>query len=194
MNRLPFLAPIPIASSLAGRLIHEHPTSQQPQSVVAPIPVVVATATTEDVPLVVNGIGSVQAFNTVTVKTRVDGKLQQVAFREGQDLNEGDLLAQIDPPRYQAQVDQYVAQPHKDRATLENAKRDPVRYQTVGTLASTQQQIDTQSSLVDQLTAATVTDQEEIDYAQTQLAGDAASRQTAMHDPSRFHYMKIFKR
>jgi membrane fusion protein, multidrug efflux system len=169
MRRLLLLTSILIAGSLGGWLLYDRPVPQPAQAEAAPIPVVVAIAATEDVPFTVNGIGNVQAFNTVTVRTRVDGELQQVAFREGQDMNAGDLLAQIDPRPYQAQVDQYEAQLQKDRATLENAKRDLVRYQTVGTLASTQQQIDTQSSLVDQLTGAIGTDQAQIDYAQTQL-------------------------
>jgi membrane fusion protein, multidrug efflux system len=169
MRRLLLLTSILIAGSLGGWLLYDRPVPQPAQAGAAPIPVVVAIAATEDVPFTVNGIGNVQAFNTVTVRTRVDGELQQVAFREGQDMNAGDLLAQIDPRPYQAQVDQYEAQLQKDRATLENAKRDLVRYQTVGTLASTQQQIDTQSSLVDQLTGAIGTDQAQIDYAQTQL-------------------------
>jgi membrane fusion protein, multidrug efflux system len=169
MRRLLLLTSILIAGSLGGWLLYDRPVPQPAQAEAGPIPVVVAIAATEDVPFTVNGIGNVQAFNTVTVRTRVDGELQQVAFREGQDMNAGDLLAQIDPRPYQAQVDQYEAQLQKDRATLENAKRDLVRYQTVGTLASTQQQIDTQSSLVDQLTGAIGTDQAQIDYAQTQL-------------------------
>src|SRR5271157_719720 len=74
-----------------------------------PVPVVIGHARQKDVPIYLDGLGTVQAFNTVTVHTRVDGQLVKVAFTEGQDVKNGDLLAQIDPAPYQAALDQAVA-------------------------------------------------------------------------------------
>src|SRR5208337_4951707 len=88
------------------------------------IPVSVATAERRDVPIYLTGLGTVQAFNTVTVKTRVDGELVKVAFTEGQDIKAGDLLAQIDPRPFQAAYDQAVAKKVQDEANLANAKLD----------------------------------------------------------------------
>ena len=137
--------------------------NQQPQAV----PVLAATAEAKDVPIIVRGIGSVQAFNTVTVKSRVDGNIVKVAFTEGQYVKTGDLLMQIDPRPYQAQVEQAQANKAKDQANLENAQRDLARYAALlpGGLATTRQQYDTQKALVDQLTAAVQSDQAQIDAA-----------------------------
>src|ERR1700750_2066081 len=86
----------------------------------AAIPVSVAAAQRRDVPIYLTGLGTVQAFNTVTVKTRVDGELVKVAFTEGQDVKAGDLLAQIDPRRLTATYDQAVAKKVQDEANLAN--------------------------------------------------------------------------
>src|ERR1051325_5745439 len=88
----------------------------------AAIPVQTATADRADVPVHQSGLGSVQAFNTVTVKVRVDGELQKVAFTEGQMVKTGDVLAQIDPRPFQAQLDQAVAKEAQDQAQLGNAR------------------------------------------------------------------------
>ena len=91
-----------------------------------------ATVARADVPIYLEGLGTVQAFYTVTVTARVDGELQKVAFTEGQTVKKGDLLAQIDPRPYQAALDQALATKAKDEAQLENAKRDLERYMHAG--------------------------------------------------------------
>src|SRR5437773_375114 len=137
----------------------------------AAIPVVTATVAKEDVPIFLTGIGTVQPAQTVTVKARVDGELQKVAFTEGQDVKEGDLLAQIDPRPYQAVLDQAVAQKGRDEATLANAQKDLERYTTLFAQDSIQQQtLDTQKATVNQLKATIQSDQAQIDNARVQLA------------------------
>jgi membrane fusion protein, multidrug efflux system len=134
------------------------------------IPVSVATAERRNVPIYLTGLGTVQAFNTVTVKTRVDGELVKVAFTEGQDVKAGDLLAQIDPRPFQAAYDQAVAKKVQDEANLANAKLDLQRFSDLATrnFAPTQQ-VDTQRATVAQLEAQIRGDQAAIDSAQTQL-------------------------
>ena len=136
-----------------------------------PIPVVTAAVAKEDVPILLSGIGTVQAAQSVTVKVRVDGQLQKVAFTEGQDVKQGDLLAQIDPRPFQAALDQAIAQKTKDEATLANAQKDLERYTTLFAQDSIQQQtLDTQRATVNQLKASIQLDQAQIDNARTQLA------------------------
>ncbi|WP_446721522.1 efflux RND transporter periplasmic adaptor subunit [Methylobacterium sp. DCY52] len=136
----------------------------------APRPVPVTLGTVEQGPfaLVSNGLGTVQAYNTVQVRTRVDGEIQQVAFREGQTVHKGDVLVQVDPRTYQATLDQAKAKKEQDTANLNNAKADLVRYTGLGAYAS-RQQTETQSALVAQLTAQVASDQAAIDNAATQL-------------------------
>jgi multidrug efflux system membrane fusion protein len=134
------------------------------------VPVQAAAATQRDVPLYLTGLGTVQAFNTVTVKTRVDGELQKVAFTEGQEVKTGDLLAQIDPRPFQATLDQATAKKVQDEAQLANAKLDLQRYVNLATRDfATRQQLDTQKALVSQLEAQIEGDQGAIDSARTQL-------------------------
>jgi membrane fusion protein, multidrug efflux system len=129
-----------------------------------------AGVTQADVPIYVQGLGTVQAFYTVTVTARVDGELQKVGFVEGQTVHKGDLLAQIDPRPSRAAFEQAVATKARDAAQLTNAKRDFDRYTLLQPqdLAS-KQTVDTQRSLVDQLTAQLQMDQAQIDSARTQL-------------------------
>jgi membrane fusion protein, multidrug efflux system len=134
------------------------------------IPVTVATAERRDVPIYLTGLGTVQAFNTVTVKTRVDGELVRVAFTEGQDVKAGDLLAQIDPRPFQATLDQAVAKKVQDEANLANAKLDLQRFSDLATRNfAPKQQVDTQRATVAQLEAQIRGDQAAIDSAKTQL-------------------------
>ena len=88
----------------------------------APVPVVAGQVEQKDVPIYLEGLGTVQAFNTVTVHTRVDGQLDKVLFTEGQNVKTGDLVAQIDPRPYQAALDQAIAKKAQDEAQLANAK------------------------------------------------------------------------
>ena len=129
-----------------------------------------AAVTHADVPIYLAGLGTVQAFYTVTVTARVDGELQKIAFTEGQTVRKGELLAQIDPRPNQAAYDQALAAKAKDAAQLANSKRDLDRYMTLQPedLAS-KQTVDTQHALVDQLTAQLQVDQALIDNAHTQL-------------------------
>lgn len=135
-----------------------------------PVPVVIGHARQKDVPIYLDGLGTVQAFNTVTVHTRVDGQLVKVAFTEGQDVKTGDLLAQIDPAPYQAALDQAVAKKAQDAAQLANARLDLQRYaDLLKTDGTTQQVYDTQKALLDQLEATVQADQAAIDSAKVNL-------------------------
>jgi multidrug efflux system membrane fusion protein len=123
-----------------------------------------------DVPIFVDGLGTVQALYTVTISPRVDGELMKVGFVEGQMVKPGDLLAQIDPRPYQAALDQAVAAKAKDVAQLANARRDLERYVDLAPEEFTSKQtLDTQRALVDQLVAQIAGDQAAIDSAKTQL-------------------------
>ncbi len=134
------------------------------------IPVVMATAAQENLPIFLTGIGTVQAAQSVTVRVRVDGQLDKVAFVEGQDVKTGDLLAQIDPRPFKAQLDQAVAQKARDEATLANAVKDLERYTTLVAQDSIQMQtLDTQKATVAQLKATVQSDQAQIDNAKVQL-------------------------
>jgi membrane fusion protein, multidrug efflux system len=135
------------------------------------IPIVEAQAVTRDMPVWLDALGTVQAFQTVTVRSMVDGPLIDVAFREGQDVHAGDVLARIDPRVYQAALDNAVAKQALDQATLANAKLDLARYQKlVATNYATQQQADTAKATVAQTEAQIRQDQAMIDTAQTQLS------------------------
>ena len=131
----------------------------------------VASATRLDVPLYVEGLGTVQAFYTVKMTARVDGELLQVPFVEGQMMKKGDLVAQIDPRPYQAALDQAIAARAKDEAQLANAKQDLERYMILAPqdLAS-KQTVDTQRALVAQLEAQAKADEAAIENARTQLS------------------------
>ena len=130
-----------------------------------PVPVVAAQARLEDVPVWLEGVGTAKARNTVTVRPQVDGKILSVNFKEGQDVKRGDVLAQIDPVTYQAQLDIALAKKALDEALLANSKRDLERFQKVGTLAVSQQQIDTQRALVQQQEAQIKSDQAAVENA-----------------------------
>jgi membrane fusion protein, multidrug efflux system len=134
------------------------------------IAVDVATVQRQDVPVYLEGLGTVQAFYTVTVTARVDGQIERVAFKEGQDVKKGDLLVQIDPRPYQAALGVAIAQRDKDRAQLANAHRDMERYTILAPedLAS-KQTVDTQKALIAQLGAQLKGDDAAIDNARTQL-------------------------
>ena len=134
-----------------------------------PIPATIGLTERKDVPVYLRGLGTVQAFNTVAVKVRVDGQLEKIAFTEGRDVKAGDVLAQIDPRPFRAALDLAIASKAKDQAQLDNARLDFQRYSSAGTLANTQQQIDTQAALVRQLEATVAADQANIDAAQVQL-------------------------
>jgi membrane fusion protein, multidrug efflux system len=158
-----------------GAAIFLWPQKQPPARPAAagagPVPVLVATAKTEDVPVMLPALGTVQAFNTVTIKPMVDGPLIEVNFKEGQMVHKGEVLARIDPRIYQAALDSAVAKKAQDEATLANAKIDLARYQKLVENDSTSvQQRDTQKALVAQLQAQSEQDQAAIETARTNVS------------------------
>lgn len=135
-----------------------------------PVSVLMEASRIDDVPVTLDAVGTIQALNTVTVRSQVDGRLIEVAFREGQDVKRGDILAKIDPAVYQAQYDQAVAKKAQDEASLANARIDLQRYTALAsTNAGSRQQADTQKALVAQLQAQVQADQGAIDNARAVL-------------------------
>jgi len=130
--------------------------------------VTVAPVEKTDFPVYLTSLGTVQAFNTVVVRSRVDGQIDKIAFTEGQLVNQGDLLAEIDPRPYQATLDQAKAKKEQDEANLANINLDLQRFIKLGEFA-TRQQLDTQRSNVQQLTAQIAADAAAIANAATQL-------------------------
>jgi membrane fusion protein, multidrug efflux system len=134
------------------------------------VPVVVAAATTNDVPVYLNGLGTAVPYKTVTVRPRVDGELMSVAFREGQLVREGQLLAQVDPRPFEVQFGQAEGQLAKDQAALRNAQLDLERYQALLKQdAVPRQQADTQQAAVNQLQGSIEADQAQVDSAKLNL-------------------------
>jgi membrane fusion protein, multidrug efflux system len=135
-----------------------------------PVPVVALPTRRGDMPVVLRGLGTVTAFNTVTVRSRVDGQLVRVAFEEGQLVREGDFLAQIDPRPFEAQLTQAEGQFARDRAQLEDARINLERYRDLlGRQFISKQQYDDQAATVGQLQGAVKFDQGAIDNAKLQL-------------------------
>jgi multidrug efflux system membrane fusion protein len=135
----------------------------------APVPVTFARVEQGPFGVVLGSLGTVQAYNTVQVRSRVDGEILKIGFREGQVVKKGDLLAQVDPRQYQAALDQAKAKKTQDEANLKNAKADLERYTKLGDYAS-RQQTETQGAQVSQLTAQVASDQAAIDNAATQVS------------------------
>jgi multidrug efflux system membrane fusion protein len=136
-----------------------------------PVPVLAATAARADVPIYLDGVGTTKALNTVIVRSQVDGKLIKVSYREGQDVEAGYVLAEIDPTIYQAQYDQAVAKKAQDEALLANARIDLDRYTRLAQAnAGPRQQADTQKALVAQYEAQVRLDQAAIENAQAMLS------------------------
>jgi multidrug efflux system membrane fusion protein len=168
-----FAVMIAIVAGGVAWYVGREPATATPAARAAPaaIPVLAGTAQIQDVQAYLTGLGTVQAFNTVTVKARVDGQIDKIAFIEGQDVKAGDLLAQIDPRPFQAMLAQAVAAKARDEAMLANAKLDLQRYsQLVIREFATRQSVDTQTALVAQYEAAIQGDQAAIDNARVQLA------------------------
>jgi len=135
-----------------------------------PVPVIAAATTRIDVPVHLDGVGTVRALNTVTVRAQVEGKLMEVAFKEGQDVKRGQVLARIDPTTFQAQLDQAIAKKAQDEATLSNARMDLERYtRLVASNSVARQQLDTQQATVAQLEALVKLDQAAVDNARAIL-------------------------
>lgn len=143
-----------------------------PAAVAQPaVPVTAVAVVQQDVPVLARGIGVVQALQSVTVRARVDGALDQVFFTEGQEVKQGDLLAQIDPRPYQAALDQAVAKRLADTAMLGNARSDLNRYSEVARSGfASRQQVDTQQTTVSQQEAVLKGDDAAISNAQVNLS------------------------
>lgn len=134
------------------------------------IPVTAGTVVARDVPVLLDGIGTVQAYNTVAVQSRVDGQIVRIAFQEGQEVKAGDPLVEIDPRPYQAALDQALAQKQKDEAQLASAQADLERYsQLVGRGFQTRQSYDQQKATVAALKAAIQGDEAQIESARLNL-------------------------
>ncbi len=137
----------------------------------AAVPVVASTISAKDVPIYLHGIGTVAAYNTDVVRSQIQGQLTRITFREGQAVKAGDLLAEIDPRPYQAQIEQFTASRARDQAQLTNAEANLSRDTQLGEKGyATPQLIDTQKAQVAQLQAAVQADQAQIDQAGVQLS------------------------
>ncbi len=134
------------------------------------VPVRIATAAKQDIDIYLKSLGTVTAYNTVTVRSRVSGELVEVAFQEGQQVKAGDLLAQVDPRAFQVALDQARGTQMQNQAQLENARRDLQRYQALFKQDSiAKQQVDTQAALVRQYEGTVKSDQANVDNARLQL-------------------------
>jgi membrane fusion protein, multidrug efflux system len=162
-----------IAAAIGVAIWYKLPVSAAARVAPAPppaIPVDAVAARRADVPVYLRGLGTVQAYNTVTVHSRVDGELVKIAFTEGQDVKAGDVLAQIDPRPLQAALDETTAKLAQDQAQLANAQLDLARYQTLGrSQFASRQSIDTQTATVRQLTATVSGDTAAVENAKVQL-------------------------
>jgi len=158
----------------AGYFVMQYLEGEKARSASRPagpgVPVTVDVAQKRDVPVIVRGLGTVQAYKMVTVKTRVDGQIVKIAFEEGQNVKEGDPLFQIDPRPFQAALDQAKANKKKDEAQLEGAELDLDRYgKLIGSGFQSRQSYDQQKAIVDALKGSIAADQAQIDNAQLNL-------------------------
>jgi len=171
-RRWQVLLPVALALAVAGTLEYRSVAAAKarPAPVVRMVPVVVAPVRKGDMPVNLSGLGTVVPTDAVTIHSRVDGQLMSVNFREGQKVQQGDLLMQVDPRPFQVQLLQAEGQLAKDQAAAKNARMDLERYATLarqGILP--QQQLDTQSSTVDQAEAAVKSDQASVESAKLNL-------------------------
>ncbi len=165
-RQAPIGAALAAAVLLAGLAAPPVARAQQPA-----VPVTIAQATLRDVPVLLRGLGTVQAFNAVTVRARVDGTLMAVKVTEGQEVRKGDLVAVIDPRPYQASLDAAMAKKAQDQALLDNAQRDLARYSSLARQDfASRQQVDTQQASVAQAAAALKGDDATIATAQLNLS------------------------
>ncbi len=154
---------------LAYRTSHQPAPSGRAQSG-GPMPVGTAKVDKGDMPVVLNGLGTVTPLAMVTIKTQINGQLVEVAFREGQMVNKGDVLAQIDPRPYQVALAQAEGQLAKDQAVLKNVELDLVRYRTLAAQNSiARQQVDTQAAVVQQDRGVVQSDQALVDAQKLNL-------------------------
>jgi membrane fusion protein, multidrug efflux system len=170
-RRLFWIACVAVVIVVAGVVLWRR--TEQPRVAAQPpaVPVTVASVARRDVPIFLQGLGTVQASNTIAIRSQIDGKVQSVNFVEGQEVHKGDTLAVIDPRALQAALDQVVAKKAQDQAQLIAAQKDLERFKTlVLKNAETQQNVDSQQAKVDQFKATIDADQAAIESAQTQLS------------------------
>jgi multidrug efflux system membrane fusion protein len=170
-RRLFWIAGVAVVIVVAGVVLWRR--TEQPRVAAQPpaVPVTVASVARRDVPIFLQGLGTVQASNTIAIRSQIDGKLRAVNFVEGQEVHKGDTLAVIDPRALQAALDQVVAKKAQDQAQLIAAQKDLERFKTlVLKNAETQQNVDSQQAKVDQFKATIDADQAAIESAQTQLS------------------------
>jgi membrane fusion protein, multidrug efflux system len=149
----------------------EHaPAETKPPPPTAGVPVVAGTVSRGDVPIYLRGLGTVQAYNTVLIHSQVQGQIEKIGFTEGQSVHAGDMLAQIDPRPFQAQLDQAIANRDRDRAQLENAQINLKRYEPLLNKGyATPQLVDTTKAQVAQLAATVKSDDAVIENSRVQL-------------------------
>jgi multidrug efflux system membrane fusion protein len=163
-------------AAIVGALVVKHRFPFEPAAAAKPpavptVPVVAGTVTSGDVPIYLQGVGTVIAYNTVIVRSQIQGQITKINFTEGQAVKTGDLLAEIDPRPYQAQLEQANANRARDEAQLTNAQANLKRYTTLGNQGwATPQLVETQTAQVAQLNAAIKADEAMISWAQTQLS------------------------
>jgi multidrug efflux system membrane fusion protein len=150
---------------------HGSKTSASQPSAPPPVPIVAGTVDRHDVPIYLTGVGTVVAYNTDVVRSQIQGQIVSINFTEGQTVHAGDLLAQIDPRPYQAQIDQFTANRDRDQAQLTNAQANLNRYAPLAQKGwATPQLLDTQKAQVAQLEAAVKSDEALIEAANVQLS------------------------
>src|SRR5437899_6954307 len=163
-------------AAIVGALVVKHrfpfeAASARTPPVVPTVPVVAGTVSSDDVPIYLQGVGTVIAYNTVIIRSQIQGQITKINFTEGQAVKTGDLLAVIDPRPYQAQLEQANANRARDEAQLTNAQANLKRYTTLGNQGwATPQLVETQTAQVAQLNAAIKADEAAIEWAQTQLS------------------------
>jgi membrane fusion protein, multidrug efflux system len=174
-KRLIITAALVIAALTAGGLHFSHIRPME-KAMAAPtrppaVPIVAGVVSQHDVPIYLDGVGTVIAYNTDVVRAQIQGQIISINFTEGQSVRAGDLLAQIDPRPYQALIDQYTGNLERDQAQLTNAQANLTRYDQLGAKGwATPQLIETQNAQVGQLQAAIKTDQALIDAAKVELS------------------------
>lgn len=170
LRRVIVLLLLGAASLFAWRMVQQPPARAAAPHVPAPVAATVQAAAEADVARELRGVGTVQARQSVTVRTQVDGRLQSLGFREGQEVRAGQVLARIDPRALQAQYEQARGARARDQAQLDNARLE--RQRDVGLVAAgaaSRQTLDAQQALVRQLAAAVQADDAQVDYARVQL-------------------------
>ena len=165
------VAGLVLASVTAAIIFWRHTTTQAAQTAGrTAVPVTVAQATSRDVPIYSDALGTVQALNTIAIRAQVNGQLVSIDFRQGQEVRRGDVLARIDPAPLQAALDQAIAKKSQDEAQLISAQKDLARFKALALKSfETQQNVDLQQAKVDTAKASIDADQAAIEAAKTQL-------------------------